>query len=264
MDLVQRAQGSKAPIQRLADRISGVFVPIVLVVAAATFAIWLIAGPEPRITLALTAFISVVIIACPCAMGLATPTAIMVGTGRGAEAGILFRSAEALERAGRVDTVVFDKTGTLTLGRPSVERFVAAAGADPAVVVDLAASAERGSEHPLAAAILAHAHRSELGFRDVTSFAAVAGRGVEAGIDGQRVLVGSEDLLLERGIAAAETAALRDLVADDRSVGSTLAFVAVEGRAVGAFRRLRPDPAVGRPGRPRSARCGHRGLAPVR
>ena len=128
VDLVQRAQGSKAPIQRLADRVAEVFVPLVLVVAAATFVVWFVAGPEPRLTLALTSFIAVLVIACPCAMGLATPTAIMVGTGRGAEAGILIRGGEALETAHRVDTVVLDKTGTLTVGRPSVGGIVTAPG----------------------------------------------------------------------------------------------------------------------------------------
>ena len=130
VDLVQRAQGSKAPIQRLADRVAEVFVPLVLVVAAATFVVWFVAGPEPRLTLALTSFIAVLVIACPCAMGLATPTAIMVGTGRGAEAGILIRGGEALETAHRVDTVVLDKTGTLTVGRPSVGGIVTAPGVD--------------------------------------------------------------------------------------------------------------------------------------
>ena len=137
VDLVQRAQGSKAPIQRLADRVAEVFVPVVLVVAAATFVVWFVAGPEPRLTLALTSFIAVLVIACPCAMGLATPTAIMVGTGRGAEAGILIRGGEALEIAHRVDTVVLDKTGTLTAGRPSVGEIVTAAGRDR----------ERGARH---------------------------------------------------------------------------------------------------------------------
>ncbi|HEV7605373.1 MAG TPA: heavy metal translocating P-type ATPase, partial [Candidatus Limnocylindrales bacterium] len=157
VDLVERAQGSKAPIQRLADRIAEVFVPVVLVTAAATFAVWLVFGPEPRPTFALTAFISVLVIACPCAMGLATPTAIMVGTGRGAEAGILIRGGEALETAHRVGAVVLDKTGTLTLGRPTVVAISPAPGTTVVTVLDLAGSLERGSEHPLGAAILARA-----------------------------------------------------------------------------------------------------------
>jgi Cu+-exporting ATPase len=159
VELVRRAQGSKAPIQRLADRISAVFVPIVLVVAGATFAIWFLFGPEPRTTLALAAFIAVVVVACPCAMGLATPTAIIVATGKGAEGGVLIRGGEALEQAHRVDTVVLDKTGTLTLGRPVVAEVVAAPGSTEADVLDLAGSLEKGSEHPLGAAILARARQ---------------------------------------------------------------------------------------------------------
>jgi len=239
VELVQRAQGSKAPIQRVADRISEVFVPAVLLVAVASFAAWFLLGPEPRLTLALTAFISVVIIACPCAMGLATPTAIMVGTGRGAEAGILFRSAEALERAGRVTAVVFDKTGTLTLGQPRVERFVAAGGAgedDAATVLDLAASAERGSEHPLAAVIVRHANRSESGFRPVQGFEAHVGHGVGATVEGRAVLVGSRRLLEDRGASPnIDAATLADAAADAERLGRTIVYVAIDGRAAGCF-----------------------------
>ena len=178
VELVSRAQGSKAPIQRLADRIAEAFVPLVLVVAAGTFVVWLVFGPEPRLTLALTAFIGVVVIACPCAMGLATPTAIMVGTGRGAEAGILIRGGEALEMAHRVDTVVLDKTGTLTLGRPTVAEVIVAPGVTERDLLDLAGAVERASEHPLGAAIVARANRDELGFGRVREFEAVVGGGV--------------------------------------------------------------------------------------
>ena len=178
VDLVQRAQGSKAPIQRLADRISEIFVPLVLLVAAGAFVIWFAFGPEPRLTLALSAFITTVIIACPCAMGLATPTAIMVGTGKGAEAGVLIRGGEALEGAHRVTTVLFDKTGTLTLGKPAVADIVMAPGWDTEGLLDLVASLETGSEHPLAAAIVARARRDELGFHRIEAFEAVAGFGV--------------------------------------------------------------------------------------
>jgi P-type Cu+ transporter len=234
VDLVGRAQGTKAPIQRLADRIAGVFVPIVLVVAAATFLIWFVVGPEPRLTLALTSFIAVVVIACPCAMGLATPTAIMVATGRGAEAGILFKGGEALEIAHRVDAVVFDKTGTLTLGRPTLVDIAVAPGFTTAEVLDLAASVERGSEHPLGAAILARANRDELGFSRVEGFAAVVGGGVEGIVDAaggpRQVVVGNRRLLEARGV---------DLTPLDRaievagSVGRTLALVAIDRRAAG-------------------------------
>ncbi|HEY7826997.1 MAG TPA: heavy metal translocating P-type ATPase [Candidatus Limnocylindrales bacterium] len=194
VDLVERAQGSKAPIQRLADRVSEVFVPLVLVVATITFAIWLSIGPEPRLTLALTAFIAVVVIACPCAMGLATPTAIMVGTGRAAEAGILIRTAASLERAARIRLVAFDKTGTLTEGRPTVAEVIVEAGFDEATVTDLAASAERASEHPLAGAIVAFGRRTEHGLLPVSDFLASPGEGVRATVAGRAVVIGSERL----------------------------------------------------------------------
>jgi P-type Cu+ transporter len=234
VELVERAQGSKAPIARLADRIAEVFVPTVLVVAAATFAVWLALGPEPRLTHALVAAIAVLVIACPCAMGLATPTAIMVGTGRGAEAGILIRGGEALETAHKVDAVVLDKTGTLTLGRPVVDDVTAADGFDVREVLDLAASAEKGSEHPLAAAIIARARVDELGFRRIDGFATAVGGGVGAtvvGEDGRRdVLVGSARWLRERDIDLATFAAVAGRAATD---GRTVAFVVVDGRPAG-------------------------------
>ena len=242
VDLVQRAQGSKAPIQRLADRISEVFVPFVLLVAGLTFVIWFLAGPEPRLTLALTAFIAVVVIACPCAMGLATPTAIMVGTGRAAEAGILIRNAAALERAARVNTVIFDKTGTLTRGRPTVERVVVEPGFDERDVVDLAASVERGSEHPLGAAIVAHGHLGEAGFQPIDQFESFAGLGVSALVGGRAVVVGSPRLLQERGIpltgAAGGTAG--------GEAGGTTILVAIDGRQAAGIvisDPIRPDAA---------------------
>jgi Cu+-exporting ATPase len=224
--LVEGAQASKAPVQRLADRISERFIPFVLGAAALAFAVWYAVGPEPRLTFALTAFIAVLIVACPCAMGLATPTAIMVGTGRSAEAGILFRTATALELAGRVDTVVFDKTGTLTLGRPTVEAVLPEIGVAARDLLDLAASAERGSEHPLARAIVARANTDELGFRGADGFVAHAGGGVEAVVDGRRVVVGSARFLAERGVPVAEasTEAVR---------GRTVVWVAVDGAPLG-------------------------------
>ncbi len=234
VELVSRAQGSKAPIQRLADRIAEAFVPAVLVVAAATFAIWFVAGPEPRLTLALTAFIGVVVIACPCAMGLATPTAIMVGTGRGAEAGILIRGGEALEIAHRVDAVVLDKTGTLTLGRPTVAEVVPLAGVTERTLLDLAGALERASEHPLGAAIVGRANEDELGFAPVTGFEAVIGGGVAGMVStsaGPRaVVVGNRRLLVERGIDLAE---LEPAIERAGAAGRTLALVAIDGRAAG-------------------------------
>ncbi len=230
VELVQRAQGSKAPIQRLADRISEIFVPVVLVVAALTFVAWFLAGPEPRVTLALTAFIGVVIIACPCAMGLATPTAIMVGTGKGAEAGILVRGGEALEAAGRLDTVVMDKTGTLTLGRPAVGQVVAAAGVDARELLDLAASLETGSEHPLGEAIVRRAREEELGFRRVEGFEAITGRGVRGHIDGREVVAGSRRLLTELGV---DLQALLEPASGAAADGATVVFLAADGLAAG-------------------------------
>jgi Cu+-exporting ATPase len=212
-----------------------VFVPAVLLLATGTFVVWFLFGPEPRLTLALTSFIAVVVIACPCALGLATPTAIMVGTGRGAEAGILIRGGEALEIAHRVDTVVFDKTGTLTLGRPTVVEVVPARGHTAAEVLDLAASAETGSEHPLAAAIVARARRDELGFAPIVAFEAIVGGGVRAtvrGVDGieQAVIVGTERLLSGAGIDLAPLQpAIEAAATDDR----TITLVAIDGRAAG-------------------------------
>ncbi len=237
VEMVQRAQGSKAPIQRLADRISEVFVPIVLALGALTFAIWYLVGPEPRITLAVAAFVTVVVIACPCAMGLATPTAIMVGTGRGAEAGILIRGGGALETARRVTAVVFDKTGTLTRGKPAVAEIVPLAGFDERELLELAGALEKGSEHPIGAAILSRAREAELGFRVVTGFVALAGHGVEgvvaaaeAGARARTVLIGNARLMADRGI---DVGALGVAVGRAAADGRTGVFIAVDGLAAG-------------------------------
>ena len=230
--LVERAQGSKAPIQRLADRISEAFVPVVLVVAVITFAVWFVFAAEPRLTLALTAFIGVVVVACPCAMGLATPTAIMAGTGRGAEAGILFRSGEALEKAERISTVVFDKTGTLTAGRPEVVGIETAAGFASAELLDFAASLERGSEHPLGAAIVARARIDELGFRPTDGFESMAGHGVTGVVDGRRVAVGSARLMAELGV---DIEGIRAAIDGAAGAGRTVAVVAIDGAAAGVL-----------------------------
>jgi Cu+-exporting ATPase len=238
VDLVQRAQGSKAPIQRLADRVSEVFVPVVLLAAAATFVVWLAVGPEPRLTLALTAFVAVLIIACPCAMGLATPTAIMVGTGRGAEAGILIRGGEALEAAHRLDTVVFDKTGTLTEGRPRVGDILPAPGFDAATLLALAASLEAHSEHPVGEAIVARsaADGASLGASTVTDFGSTAGRGVEGTVTteaaGRRVLVGTAAFLDANGI---DLAPIRAAIDGASRAGWAVAAIAINGRAAGVL-----------------------------
>src|SRR5579883_283378 len=234
--LVEQAQGSRAPIQRLADVISGYFVPAVLALAALTFAIWLLVGPEPRFTFALQAFIAVLIIACPCALGLATPTAIMVGTGKGAEYGILIRGGEALEGACRVDTVLLDKTGTLTRGRPAVadvlidEAFARGRGLDASaargLVLRLAAAAERGSEHPFGEAIVAYAREAGLDIAAADHFTASAGHGISAEVGGQSVLLGNAALLAAHGIDVDTLAAAgRELAAR----GKTPIYMAVDG-----------------------------------
>jgi Cu+-exporting ATPase len=231
--MVREAQGSKAPIQRVADRVIEWFVPLVIVLASLTFAVWLAFGPEPALTHALVAAISVLIIACPCAMGLATPTAVMVGTGRAAEQGILIRGGAALELAGSVDHVVFDKTGTLTLGRPSVTAVEALdeLGADE--VLGLAAAAERGSEHPLAASIVAEAERRNLPSLEATAFRSVTGRGVEADVAGRRVVVGSPGFLADEGIAA--EAGEGGLASANHAASRTTVLVAVDGRLVASI-----------------------------
>jgi P-type Cu+ transporter len=230
VSLVEHAQGSKAPIQRLADRVSEIFVPAVLALAGLTFAGWYLFGAEPRLTLALTSFIGVVIIACPCAMGLATPTAILVGTGRGAEAGILFRGGAALEQAHRVDTVVFDKTGTLTAGRPVSGDIEPIGGWSADELLDLAASLETGSEHPLGAAIVARARLAELGFRAVTEFTAAAGHGVEGVVGDRHLVVGTARLLRDRGIDPSGLLERADAIA---AAGRTPVWIAVDGRLAG-------------------------------
>ena len=236
VEAVRRAQGSKAPIQRLADRIAEVFVPLVLLLATATFVVWYVVGPEPRFTLALTAFISVVVIACPCAMGLATPAAVMVGTGRGAEAGILIRGGEALERAEAVDAVVFDKTGTLTLGRPSVGDVRPADGIDAPTLIDLVASLERASEHPLGGAIVEYANARELGFRPVAAFEAVVGGGVRGtvqdGAGARSVAVGNPRWIAASGVDLVPLAG--DIEAASGG-GRTVVAVEIDGRAGGVI-----------------------------
>ncbi len=227
--LVEEAQGSRAPIQRLADRIAGVFVPIVIAVALATFGLWLALGPRPAFLFALSSFVAVLVVACPCALGLATPTAIMVATGRGAEQGILIKGAESLERAHTITTVVFDKTGTLTAGRPSVTDLQTVGGTEDEVL-RLAASAERGSEHPVGAAIVAEAQRRGLGLAEPDGFKAVPGHGICATVEGREILLGNPKLLAEAGVelgglgAAGEALAARGrtpiyLVADGRPLG---------------------------------------------
>ncbi|HUG48254.1 MAG TPA: heavy metal translocating P-type ATPase [Candidatus Limnocylindria bacterium] len=228
--LVQEAQGSKAPIQRVADTVTGWFVPLVLVLALATLAVWLAFGPEPRATFALITFISVLIIACPCAMGLATPTAIMVGTGKGAEAGVLIRGGEALEQAHRLDTVVFDKTGTLTVGRPAVARVEPAAGVSPEELLRIAAAVEQGSEHPLGGAIVEHARELGLETPAAQDFEAAAGHGVHARIGGLLAVVGNGRLMEDHGL---DIGPLDAALGEEAQAGRTPVLVALDGRLLG-------------------------------
>ncbi|MCC6847367.1 MAG: heavy metal translocating P-type ATPase [Deltaproteobacteria bacterium] len=223
--MVAEAQRSRAPIQRLADVVSAWFVPAVVLVAAASFAAWLLVGPEPRLAHALVAAVAVLIIACPCALGLATPMSIMVGVGRGAHAGVLIRNGEALETLERVDTLVVDKTGTLTEGRP---RLVTVEG--DAAMLGLAASLERASEHPLAAAIVAGAQERGARLASVASFASVTGKGVTGVVDGRRIALGNVALMVEAGVAvAAHEARIAALQRD----GQTVMLVAIDGALAG-------------------------------
>lgn len=232
VQMVAQAQRSRAPIQRLADQVSGWFVPAVLAAAVAAFAVWAMVGPEPRLAYGLVAAVSVLIIACPCALGLATPMSIMVGVGRGAQVGVLIRDAAALERLEKIDTLIVDKTGTLTEGRPAVTAIRPAAGFDEAGLLRLAASLERGSEHPLAAAILRAASDRSLTLLEPTAFDSPVGKGVVGEVDGQRVVLGSGPFLAEQGI---DVAALNAEAETLRRDGATAIFAGVNGAAAGVF-----------------------------
>ncbi len=228
--MVEEAQGSKAPIQRLADRISAVFVPVVIVAALATFGVWWAFGPEPAFTLALLNMVAVLIIACPCAMGLATPTSIMVGTGKGAESGILIKGGEVLEGVHKLDTIVLDKTGTLTKGEPELTDVVVTDAVPTEELLRLVASAERGSEHPLGEAIVKGARGRGLSLSDAEEFEAVTGGGVRARVEGREVLVGNRRFLTESGISEDGLVPRSEELA---AGGKTPMFVAVDGRPAG-------------------------------
>jgi Cu+-exporting ATPase len=235
--LVQEAQGSKAPIQRLADRVAGVFVPVVIGTALLTFVGWMLLGPpisgdSSGLARALINTIAVLVVACPCALGLATPTAVMVGTGKGATLGILFRSGEALERAGGLTAVVLDKTGTITRGEPAVTDVIARPGWTESEVLRLAASAERGSEHPLGQAVVAAATERAVTTQMPDRFEAIAGQGIVAEVDNRPVLLGSERFLEGRGV---EASPIREAMDQLRAEAKTAVGVAVDGEAVGAL-----------------------------
>ena len=238
--LVQEAQGSKAPIQRMADLVAGYFVPTVIVIATGTFLFWLLLGPSPTLTYALLTFVAVLIIACPCALGLATPTAIMVATGKGAESGILIRNAEALERSHKIQTVVLDKTGTLTQGKPVVTDLIPA-GLAREELLRLAASAERGSEHPLGVAIVQGARERGLALEELSGFQALPGHGVTARVIGSTVVVGNLALMQESGLALNGLEPKAQELALQRK---TPMFVAVNGEIAGIIAvadTLKPD-----------------------
>ncbi len=228
--MVSEAQRSRAPIQRLADVVASYFVPTVVLVALVTFVVWALFGPEPRMAHALVSSVAVLIIACPCALGLATPMAIMVGSGHGATVGVLIKNAEALEIYEKVDTLVVDKTGTITEGKPTLVSLKALPGQDEAELLRLAGSLERGSEHPLAAAILQAAQEKDLQLSEVGNFRSVTGKGILATVDGNTTALGNQALLDELKIPAGELSSEAESLRQD---GQTVMFLAVNGRAVG-------------------------------
>jgi Cu+-exporting ATPase len=239
--LVEEAQGSKAPIQRIADQVAAVFVPVVLVVAGVTFGAWVWLGPEPALVRAISSAVGVLVIACPCAMGLATPTAVMVGTGRGAELGVLIRSAAALELLDKVEIVVFDKTGTLTVGKPAVTDVVPALGREESDVLAPAAAVEQGSEHPLGEAIVDEAKRRGLALPPLTGFRALPGFGVEAEDAAGRIVLGHARFMMARGI---DVTALEPRARELAAAGKTTVFVAAAGNLLGLVAvadRLKPE-----------------------
>jgi Cu+-exporting ATPase len=230
VNMVSQAQRSRAPIQRLADKVSGYFVPVVILIAIVAGIAWGVYGPEPRIGFAILNAVAVLIIACPCALGLATPMAIMAGTGRGAKAGVLIKNAEALETFEKVDTLIVDKTGTLTEGKPKLMNVLPAEGFDEAIVLSLAASLERGSEHPLAEAIVKGAEAKNIALESVTNFQAVTGKGVTGNVKGKNVALGNLALLESLNI---NNAGLKTKADAYRAQGHTAMFLCVDGKAAG-------------------------------
>ena len=255
VQMVAQAQRSRAPIQRLADQVSGWFVPLVIAIAVLAFAAWSIWGPEPRFAYALVAAVSVLIIACPCALGLATPMSIMVGVGRGAQSGVLIKNAEALERLEKVDTLVVDKTGTLTEGKPKVVAVRAFGGVAEDDLLRLAASLEQGSEHPLAAAIVEAAKDRKLALAPAQDFDSSSGKGVTGTIGtgtigGRRIDIGNQ-LMMQA--SAIDVTTLEKTAQGLRGEGATAIFVAIDGKPSGVLGDRRPDQGDGRSGDRRSA-----------
>jgi Cu+-exporting ATPase len=230
---VQDAQGSKAPIARMADVVSGIFTPVVICIAIATFVVWFVASPAgERLAMALQNFVSVLIIACPCALGLATPTAIMVGAGRGAENGVLIKGGESLETAHRIQTIVLDKTGTITKGEPELTDVVTVDGMNEDELLRLVATAERASEHPIGEAILRGAAQRKIAPGEVREFRAVAGHGVEATVEGRQVLLGNAKIMRERGVTLGGSEERAATLAAD---GKTAMYAAIDGRLAGVL-----------------------------
>jgi Cu+-exporting ATPase len=228
--MVKDAQGSKAPIQRIVDSVSGYFVPAVMILAVLAFVAWYVVGPDPRIIYATIVLVTTLIIACPCALGLATPTSLTVGIGKGAENGILIRSGDALQTSEKLDALILDKTGTITRGEPALTDVVTAHGADEMEVLRLAASLERGSEHPLGEAIVKGAQERNVALTDSENFAAIPGHGVSGRIDGRDVLLGNAKLMHDRGIAISELSQIWTSLANE---GKTPMYVAVNGQVAG-------------------------------
>jgi P-type Cu+ transporter len=228
--MVGEAQRSRAPIQKLADRVAGYFVPVVIAIAALTFVVWAAIGPEPRMAHGLVNAIAVLIIACPCALGLATPMSIMVATGRGASFGVLFRNAEAIETLRKVDTLVVDKTGTLTEGKPKLASVIAGPGFDEATVLRLAGALERGSEHPLAAAVLSGAQERGIELGSTSAFESITGKGVQGEVAGKKVALGNRALLDALAVNPGDFAARAEELRKD---GQTVLFVTIDGALAG-------------------------------
>ena len=233
VNMVAEAQRSRAPIQKLADVVASYFVPAVVIIAIVTFAIWGLLGPEPRLAHAIVNAVAVLIIACPCALGLATPVSIMVGTGRGAMAGVLIKNAEALEIMEKVDTLVVDKTGTLTEGKPKLVTVKTVNGVEEKVALQLGASLERASEHPLAEAIVRGAQEKGIGLAEVKDFHSVTGKGVTGDVDGRKVALGNLNLLESIGIDAGDLPQQADHL---RAEGQTVMFLSIDGKAVRSVR----------------------------
>jgi len=231
--MVGEAQRSRAPIQRLADKVASYFVPAVLLAAAIAAVAWAVWGPEPRLAHALLITVSVLLIACPCALGLATPMSVMVATGRGAHEGVLVRSAEALETLAKVDTLVVDKTGTLTMGKPRLTEVIAAGGVNDVEMLRAVASLERASEHPLAAAIVTSAEEKGIALVDVAEFASVTGKGVKGLVGGQRVVVGNAALMRDERVT--DVSAMEERAGVLRRQGQTVMLVAMGGRGAGVI-----------------------------